>query len=268
MYDQPVGQVATWQVSTSSITAYQGVKDFSQLALGMPVDMDAAIQADGSLLATRVAVYDANASNLTEVNAHLLNTNVTLSLDGIATYNLLDVSDITADGESEGPVPGHFPLWDYGNATFQISGQLANLSGLPFTASFDALSTVAGQRTLTTTHETLDDTAKGYSSASTITLIPQTIDGTVSAVGVEGGFATYTVTLAPYDLFPQFAAQQNQVSVLTNPNTVVVYADSNTQMLNTTPVAVGSVVRFYGLVFNDSGTLRMDCAQVNDGVAE
>jgi hypothetical protein len=31
---------------------------------------------------------------------------------------------------------------------------------------------------------------------------------------------------------------------------------------------VGSVVRFYGLVFNDNGMLRMDCAQVNDGVAE
>jgi hypothetical protein len=48
----------------------------------------------------------------------------------------------------------------------------------------------------------------------------------------------------------------------------VVYADSNTQQLNTNPVAVGSVVRFYGLVFNDNGTLRMDCAQINDGVPE
>lgn len=39
-------------------------------------------------------------------------------------------------------------------------------------------------------------------------------------------------------------------------------------MLNSNPFAAGSVVRFYGLVFNDSGTLRMDCAQVNDGVPE
>jgi hypothetical protein len=56
--------------------------------------------------------------------------------------------------------------------------------------------------------------------------------------------------------------------VLTDPNTVVVYADSNTQMLNTNPIAVGGVARFYGLVFNDNGTLRMDCAQIKDGVAE
>ena len=31
---------------------------------------------------------------------------------------------------------------------------------------------------------------------------------------------------------------------------------------------VAPVVRFYGLVFNDNGTLRMDCAQAMDGVAE
>ncbi len=62
--------------------------------------------------------------------------------------------------------------------------------------------------------------------------------------------------------------QQGQTTLLTDPNTVVVYADSNTQMLNTAPVAVGSVVRFYGLVFNDNGTLRMDCAEILDGVPE
>jgi hypothetical protein len=48
----------------------------------------------------------------------------------------------------------------------------------------------------------------------------------------------------------------------------VVYADSSTQMLNSNPISVGSIVRFHGLVFNDNGTLRMDCAQINDGIAE
>jgi hypothetical protein len=48
----------------------------------------------------------------------------------------------------------------------------------------------------------------------------------------------------------------------------VVYVDSNTQLLNSEPIAVGSPLRFNGLVFNDNGTLRMDCAQVSDGVTE
>ena len=38
-------------------------------------------------------------------------------------------------------------------------------------------------------------------------------------------------------------------------------------MLNSQPIAAGNNFRFYGLVFNDNGALRMDCAQVNDGVA-
>ena len=42
----------------------------------------------------------------------------------------------------------------------------------------------------------------------------------------------------------------------------------NTQLLNSGAIGVGSVMRFNGLVFNDNGTLRMDCAQVNDGVVE
>ncbi len=74
--------------------------------------------------------------------------------------------------------------------------------------------------------------------------------------------------LAPYDLFPALAVQPGQTTLLKNPNTVYVYADSSAQMLNTSPIAAGGVFRFYGLVFNDSGTLRMDCAQVNDGVPE
>jgi hypothetical protein len=55
---------------------------------------------------------------------------------------------------------------------------------------------------------------------------------------------------------------------VTNPGSIVVYVDSNTQQLNSTPLAAGSVLRFNGLVFNDNGILRMDCAQINDGVPE
>jgi len=48
-----------------------------------------------------------------------------------------------------------------------------------------------------------------------------------------------------------------------------VYVDSSTRRTsNSEPVAPGSTVRFYGLVFNDQGVLRMDCAQINDGVSQ
>jgi hypothetical protein len=157
--------------------------------------------------------------------------------------------------------------FNFSSATFQISGQFGNLQTLPFPASFSATNMVPGQNIYATTHSLVLEPPPIDMPATTVTLIPQTINGTVTAIGSEGGFTTYTVTLAPYDLFPDLAVQL-PANLLTNPNTVIVYADINTQMLNTTPLAVGGVVRSYGLVFNDNGTLRMDCAQINDGVAE
>lgn len=77
----------------------------------------------------------------------------------------------------------------------------------------------------------------------------------------------YTVSLASYDLFPMLALQPGQTAVENDPSQVDVYVDSNTQSLNTAALGIGSTFRFYGLAFNDNGRLRMDCAQVNDGVA-
>jgi len=78
----------------------------------------------------------------------------------------------------------------------------------------------------------------------------------------------YSVSLAAYNLFPILAVQPGQTTALRNPSSVEVYVDSNTQMLNSDPLAPGNVLRFNGLIFNDSGTARMVCWQVHDGVAE
>ncbi|MFP5210463.1 MAG: hypothetical protein ACLGRW_14365 [Acidobacteriota bacterium] len=246
-----------WQAMLNGSTAFQGIAGASQLAVGLPVELDVTAQPDGSLLATRVEVYDTDTANLS------------------FWYGgpLLKVSSadpeviVSAAMESMGPIVLGFGSWfDFGGTRFQISKQLINLANLPFQTSFTAANMVAGQNVAVTMHDT--SVGPNGPSATTITLIPQTINGTVNEISTEGEFTTFVVQLAPYDVFPTFATQPNQTTVLTNPNTVVVYADSNTQKLNTIPIAVGSVARFYGLVFNDNGTLRMDCAQINDGVAE
>jgi hypothetical protein len=246
----------TWQVNTGGSTVFQGITGASQLAVGMPVDMDVAIQADGSLLATRVAVYDTDTSNVTFSAG---------PLEQVAASVPLDISLLL---ENRGPLlEGSFNNFNFSNAVFQTSGQLANVQNLPFTASFNAANMVAGQNVFTTTHA-LTFTGFNYPPATTITLIPQTLNGTIDAVSSSGSFTTYSISLAAYDLFPNLAAQPGQASLLSSPSSVVVYVDSNTQLLNSEPIAVGSPLRFNGLVFNDNGTLRMDCAQVSDGVTE
>jgi len=250
------GNPPTWQVNTNGSTVFQGISSTSGLSTAMPVDMDVALQADGSLMATRVAVYNADATNLSLSSGQLI-----LAAPSQSSVYGLGVQTI-------GEITELYDVFGYGSAVSQISGQFTNLQNLPFIATFNPANTVAGQNALVTSNAPLVD---GFPPLplplATMALMPQTINGTVSAISASGGFTTYTVTLAPYDLFTELAGQQGQPA-LTSPNTVVVYADSNTQMLNSGMVSVGGLFRFYGLVFNDNGTLRMDCAQVNDGVAE
>lgn len=247
----------TWQVDVSQNTVFQGVTNISQLQAGMPVDMDGLLQPNGSVLASRIAVLDVNPVDLTgEIGPLLFVSNAWPALANFGP-------------QAWGPIAtGGGNYFNFSGAVFQVSGQFTNLQNLPFNVSFAADNMVAGQRLFVTSHATSVAAGPAYAAATTITLLPQVIDGTVSAVSSDGGFDTYTVILAPYDLFPQLATQSGQTTLLQNPNTIVVYADDNTQMLDTNPVAVGSVLRFNGLIFNDNGTLRMDCAWVEDGVTE
>lgn len=251
----------TWSVQSSSSTVYQGVAAFSTLVAGMPVDMDVSIQEDGSLMASRVAVQDSNPTDLSVMSGPTLL--VASSEPALVTFLQ----------EEQGFLFPNFFLGgginlSSANAVYQISGHSTNLQSLPFAPMFNAASIFAGQNVSVSAHALTLAAGPTYVPATTITLMPQTINGTITAVGSEGSFTTYTVSLAAYNLIPALAIQPGQTTATTNPSSVVVYVDSNTQQLSTKQLAVGNVFRFKGLLFNDSGTLRLDCGQINDGVPE
>ncbi len=249
----------TLSASSSNVTVFQGVSGASALSPGMFLDVDGAIQSDGSLLATRIALEDSSAINESSGPVMFVD-NIVPVLD---LYGRTELGSLVPDnGQS---VYFDTPQFDFSNAAFDISGQLTNLQNLPFVPSFTASNMVAGQN-VDITSQNFALTGGTYTLADTIILAPQTINGTVVAAQPIGNFTDYTVSLASYDLFPTLAVQQGQTTLLNNPSQVEVYIDSNTQQLNTEALAPGSTLRFYGLVFNDNGTLRMDCAQVDDGV--
>jgi Domain of unknown function (DUF5666) len=242
-------------ISTNSSTNYEGISSFSSIAVGAFVDMDGSILPNGSLMGTRIAVQDPSAVQ-------------------VQVGQLLQVSEYAPilvlwgqeqQGTGEDVIGGQY--FSLADAVFQTSGQLTNLQNLPFSPSFTASNIVPGQNVYLTADTLISSGGYPYTPATTVTLMPQTVDGTILGSSIIGGFTDYTVSLASYDLFPALAVQQGQAALLNNPSQVEVYVDSNTQMLNTQGLAAGSTLRFYGLVFNDNGTLRMDCAQVNDGVA-
>lgn len=249
----------TLSASSNSATVFQGVSGASALSAGMFLNVDGAIQSDGSLLATRIALEDPSAVN--DSSGPVVSVDNVIPV--LLLYGRTELGSLVTDnGQS---VYFDTPQFDFSNAAFNISGQLTNLQNLPFVPSFTASNMVAGQN-VDITSQNFALTGGTYTLADTITLAPQTINGTVVAAQPIGNFVDYTVSLASYDLFPTLAVQQGQTTLLNNPSQVEVYVDSNTQKLNTQALAPGSTLRFYGLVFNDNGTLRMDCAQVNDGV--
>jgi hypothetical protein len=255
----PLG-TRTFSANSNNATVFQGVSGASALSPGMFLNIDGAIQSDGSLQATRIAVEDSSATS--DSSGPLMSVDNEVPL--LTLYGRTELGSLqTINGQSE--FYWDTPYFNFSNAAFNISGQLTNLQNLPFVPSFTASNMVAGQN-VDITSGSFSIVGPTYTPANTITLVPQTINGTVVSSQQSGSFVDYTVSLASYDLFPTLAVQQGQTTLLNNPSQVEVYVDSNTQKLNTQALAPGSTLRFYGLVFNDNGTLRMDCAQVNDGV--
>lgn len=244
---------APLSVSANSNTVFQGVTDVSGLAAGTFIDMDATIQSDGSLLATRIQVWDPTAQNLT------IGPLVGIySSNPAGTGPYFFVLGREDDGDDLSNTPAWAGLYDFdGNTTFQISGEFSNLQNLPFTATFDASHFVAGQN-IGVTSLAIVTSGGSYTPATTATLVPQTINGTISSVSTSGNYQVYGVSLPAYDWIPTFNGATS----------IVAYVDSSTQLLNTKPLTSGNVVRFTGLLFNDNGTLRLVCSQVEDGVAE
>jgi hypothetical protein len=249
---------STFTLATNANTVYQGIGNFSALAPGMIANLDLTLQSDGSLLATRIEVDDPGATN---VLAGPLGTVFA------AQGHIVDLGR-TNEEFNQTVVPASTMYYSFDASTaFKLPGEIAVPSNLPFSATFDSSNLIAGQN-VSVASQVIVTSGGTYTHATTIKLMPQTINGTITGVSSSGGFKVYNVSLAAYDLFPTLAVQPGQTTALQNPSSVEVYVDSNTQMLNSNAIAPGNELRFNGLIFNDSGTARMVCRQINDGVTQ
>jgi len=221
--------------------------------------MDLAIQPDGSFAATRVEVDDP-ASVYANIGWYVT------AYSPLGTYGLQTTQPEGCPNFIQFPECQGLVLWD-ASTTFNVSGQITNVSNLPFSPDFNNSSATPAQNLSGSVYGTGGN--QNLPNAQVLTLEPQTLNGTVQSMTTENGFSVYTIALAPYDLFP--VTQQNYslyLPIITNPTTVTVYADQNTQYLNSGMVETGQTVRFRGVVFNDGGALQMDCNEVLDGATE
>ncbi|HEU5412684.1 MAG TPA: hypothetical protein VFW31_02960, partial [Candidatus Angelobacter sp.] len=220
----------------------------TSLLPGEFMDADVAVQSDGSLLATRVEVRDPQA----------LNTMIGLVFSSSSLVPVFVQEGIQQQGDDLSVNPIDALSYAFSASTrFQTSGRVAVPADLPFTASFDGSSLALGQNVAVNFMQQ-SFTGASQTQADAVTLMPQTLNGTVSSVTTSGAYTVYQVSLQAAD----------PVVVASGKNTVTIYLNSATQMLNSGAIALGSIVRFNGLLFNDAGTFRMYAARVNDGVAD
>ncbi len=242
-------------ITVNSSTVYQGIRGLSAVTEGTFVDMDLVAQPDGSLIATRVAVQDPNAVDTAE---------------GPLVFVTNEVPSFFLFGQQVqgSDLIGNSMPFDISQGVFKISGQFTNLSTLPFTPVFNASNLVAGQNVYVTTPKLNQNGIYGYPLLNTVTLMPQTVQGSIDSISSSGDFSIYTITVASYNLFSDLAGQAAGSNLIANPSQIVIYADSKAQVLNQAEPSVGSTMRVHGLVFNDQGTLRMDCDEVDSGVLQ
>lgn len=238
---------STLNFSTGTGTVFAGVSGATAPPVGSYVDVDGALQQDGTMLATLVQT-EATTLAYDMVGPIVEYTNQQYLLATGREQQGPNLPDGTGFYENEiefNATPQFEIAWPGGMAT----------AGLPFTPVLDVGSIAAGQN-LATPIAALQTTGNVIPPASVVTLEAQTIDGTVTGMSTANGQTTYQVSLFADDL----------ISIFGPAKTVTVYATAGTHVLTSAALSAGVMGRFHGLLFDDGGSLRMVATQIEDGV--
>lgn len=232
-------------IATNASTVLSGFSTLGALTSGEFVDVDVAQQADGSLLALRIHLEPGVAGN--EV------LGVVTAVTGSPVTSFTETARQWLGPATPGTLAGtSYTVTVTGSTTFALSAGFGTLPVVGFTPAFSAAALFAGQNVAVQT-TALSGTA---ATAGTVTLEPQTVVGTVASISTVGGVTAYTVTLPSGSV----------LGTLTGASTVVVYTTpATTEYMNASTVAVGSTVRFHGLLFKDAGALKMVAVGLSDG---
>lgn len=221
-------------------TRFQGrIQQMSQLRNGMGILVTAALQPDGSLLATRVRA--------TMSAAGATGGGIITAVEGIPATQLTIVMQNGA-GASINPDYLSKPLTVYltSKTQYEVDADRVSLSGLPFLPVFDASAIYAGQSVLAFSEEdgsknaTCDPTC-GSITASTVRLREQGLRGSTDVDVTPGTTTSFTLTLMPDCAFTS----------LTGATEIVVYQQAETNVEEQMAIAAGATLRVHGLLFRN-----------------
>lgn len=238
----PLQSANTFTFQVNQATQFRGqIQQMSQLQAGMGVLVSALLQADGTLLATRVRATMASGGAMgggiityvdtlpaTELTIAMQNgAGASINTDLLSKLLTVKLSDTT---------------------TYEIDTDRVSLAGLPFVPAFDASNIYAGQTVLPFSDEaivanTTCDPTCGTINASTLRLREQGFRGTTDVEITPGATTSFTLTLMPDCAF----------TGLTGATTILVYQQAATNVEDATAIAAGVTLRVHGLLFKNGG---------------
>ncbi|MFP5235385.1 MAG: DUF5666 domain-containing protein [Acidobacteriota bacterium] len=238
----------------NSSTKFSGTS-MSGMASGMLVLVDAAMQSDGSLMATNVIN--------TMGSGGLMGGGVITSITGNPPTA---ITMTMQNGVGSGMMSSYFASGVTINlastTTYSMDTDQVDMSGLPFTPVFDAAHIYAGQSVMPVSSSGMMSGGSGgmggmggggmmggagTMNATQLYLAPQGVTGTVATSVTGGGAATLTLTLPSDSAF----------TTLTGATTVTVYQQSKTIVTGNASIPSGSSIHAFGLLFFDGGEWKM-----------
>ena len=244
----------TFTFATNSSTTFENISSMSMMTNGMLVAVDASLQSDGSLMATKVQSMMNSGG--------VMGGGIITAVTGQPPTSLTMVMQ---NGAGTGMMSSDFAAGATidlsGSTTYEIDEDNVDMSGLPFTPVFDASHIYVGQSVMPISSTGMMSGGSGMMggssmggtiTASEIALEPQGLTGTAATAITSGSTTSFTLTLPSDSAF----------TTLTGATSVTVIQQSQTTVAGTSPIASGSSMHAFGLLFFDAGQWKMVAARM------
>lgn len=228
-------------IQTNAQTQFHGLaSNLSELTAGMGVWVNATLQSDGTLLATKI--------NSMMRSGGIMGGGIVTAISGSPATQITIVMQNGAGASVNTSYLSKTLVVNLTNdTTYSIDDDRVDLSGVGFTPAFDASNIHLGQSVLPVddsgTIVSGDTTSAGTITASSISLEERGFRGTTDTALTPGTATTFTLTLSPDCAF----------TALTGASSITVYQTTSTDLQYQTAITAGSTVRVHGLLFNNAG---------------
>ena len=247
----PLQTTHAFTFSLNAQTQFRGtVQSREMLQTGMGVIVNATLQSDGTLLATRVTTRMNSGGIMgggiiTEVTGQPA-TELTLVMQNGAGASLM--SDYLSEQVTIGLLS---------TTKYEIDDDRIDLSSLPIEPVFDASNIYAGQSVLPIGEDGIaisgtDGATIGTITAAEVRLQEQGFRGTTDVAITPGTSQNFVLTLLPECAF----------TTLTGAESIVVYQLTGTNVEDDTAIPAGATLRVHGLLFKNAGQWTLIASRI------